>query len=150
MRTKSAVYFVCKIRYEKNQEDGFIKKVTEAYVVEALTFSEAETSIIKEMSAYISGEMEVVDISRAPFREIFFSDDTLADKWYKGKLQYLTYDEKTNKEKRNNVIYLVQAGSLEDARKNIDKVMGTTMNDYVTIGVNETNIMDVFEYTGGK
>ncbi len=134
----------------KESRGRIYKKVTEAYVVEALTFSEAETSIIKEMSAYISGEMEVVDISRAPLREIFFSDDTLDDKWYKGKLQYLTYDKKTNKEKRNNVIYLVQAGSLEDARKNIDEVMGTTMNDYMTIGVNETNIMDVFEYTGGK
>ena len=144
MRSRTALWFVCKIRYEKTQDDGTEKKVTETYVVDAMSFTEAETRITKEMSAYISG-MEVVDISRAPFSEVFFADDGMADKWYKSKLQFITIDEKTEKEKRSNVNYLVQAASLEGARKNLEDVMDGTMIDYVTVGVNETKIMDVFE-----
>ena len=86
------------------------------------------------------------EIDRAPFKEIFFSDDEMADKWYKAKLQFITIDEHTEKEKRTKVTYLVQAGSFEGARKNIDEVMGGTMIDYVISSVSETNIMDVFEY----
>jgi hypothetical protein len=127
-------------------EDGLQKKVTEAYVVDALSFSEAEERIIDEMSSYISGEFDVMDIKKAPYKEIFFSDSDLADKWYKAKLQFITIDEKTEKEKRSSVNYLVQAGSFNGAVKNIDEVMGGTMIDYVIFSVTETTLMDVFEY----
>ena len=146
MRSRSAVWFECKIRYEKVMEDGLQKKVNENYVVDALSFSEAETRITEEMSAYISGEFEVADIKKAVFKEVFFTDDNIADKWYKAKLQFITIDEKTEKEKRSTVTYLVQAGSMNGAMKNIDEVMGGTMIDYVVASVAETTIMDVYEY----
>ena len=146
MRSRSAMWFECKIRYEKVMEDGLQKKVNENYVVEALSFSEAETRITEEMSAYISGEFEVADIKKAVFKEVFFTDDNIADKWYKAKLQFITIDEKTEKEKRSTVTYLVQAGSMNGAMKNIDEVMGGTMIDYVVASVAETTIMDVYEY----
>lgn len=140
------MWFECKIRYEKVMEDGLQKKVNENYVVDALSFSEAETRITEEMSAYISGEFEVADIKKAAFKEVFFTDDNIADKWYKAKLQFITIDEKTEKEKRSTVTYLVQAGSMNGAMKNIDEVMGGTMIDYVVASVAETIIMDVYEY----
>ncbi len=146
MRSRSAMWFECKIRYEKVMEDGLQKKVNENYVVDALSFSEAETRITEEMSAYISGEFEVADIKKAAYKEVFFTDDNIADKWYKAKLQFITIDEKTEKEKRSNIIYLVQAGSMNGAMKNIDEVMGGTMIDYVVASVAETTLMDVFEY----
>ncbi len=150
MRSRTANWFICKIRYEKLMEDGLQKKVTEQYVVDALSFTEAEARIIEEMSQYISGEFEVVEIDRCVFKEIFFSDEETADKWYKSKLQVITIDEKTEKEKRTAVYYLVHGSSLENARKNIDEVMGGTMIDYVISGVNETKIIDVFEYNKSK
>ena len=146
MRSRTAQWFECKIRYEKVQEDGLAKKVTESYTVDALSFSEAEARIMEEMSAYISGEFTVEDIKKAPYKEIFFSDDETADKWYKAKLAFITLDESTEKEKRSNVNYLVQAGSLNAAMKNIDEVMGGTMIDYVQCALQETPLMDVFEY----
>ena len=146
MRSRSAMWFECKIRYEKVMEDGLQKKVNENYVVDALSFSEAETRITEEMSAYISGEFEVADIKKAVFKEVFFTDDNIADKWYKAKLQFITIDEKTEKEKRSTVTYLVQAGSMNGAMKNIDEVMGGTMIDYVVASVAETTIIDVYEY----
>ena len=146
MRSRTANWFICKISYEKVMEDGLQKKVTEQYVVDALSFTDAESRITQEMSSYISGEFEVVEIDRCPFKEVFFSDVDSADKWYKSKVQFITIDEKTEKEKKQSVYYLVQGSSLEDARKNIDEVMGGTMIDYSIAGVNETKIMDVFEY----
>ena len=98
------------------------------------------------MSSYISGEFEVTDIKKAPYKEIFFSDDASADRWYKSKLQFITIDEKTEKEKRSSVNYLVQAGTLNGAVQNIVEVMSGTMNDYVIASVAETALMDVFEY----
>lgn len=150
MRSRTANWFICKIRYEKVMEEGLQKKVTEPYVVDALSFTEAEARIIEEMSQYISGEFDVVEIDRCVFKEVFFCDEDTADKWYKAKLKFITIDEKTEKEKKSIVYYLVQAGSFEGAYKNIDEVMGGTMIDYITDTVSETNIMDVFEYTAKK
>ena len=146
MRSRTAVWFECKISYEKVMEDGLQKKVKESYVVDALSFTEAESRIMEEMSSYISGEFTIENINKASYKEIFFSDEDLADKWYKAKLQFITIDEKTEKEKRSNVYYLVQAGSLKGAVANIESVMGTTMIDYVIASVAETQLMDVFEY----
>ena len=186
MRSRTANWFICKIRYEKVMEDGLQKKVTEQYVVDALSFTEAETRITATMSTCISGEFEVVEIDRCVFKEVFFMglsekmtegdvEDLLkaakkGDKeagkeimnrdfdasvahaasrdtsWYKSKVAFITIDEKTDKEKRTNVYYLVEGISLESARKNIDEVMGSTMIDYVICSVSETKIEDVFEY----
>ena len=150
MRSRTANWFECKIRYEKIMEDGMQKKVTETYVVDAMSFSEAEERIIEEMSSYISGEFNVTDIKKASYGEIFFSDEPTADRWYKTKLQFITIDEKTEKEKRSNVNYLVHAGSFNGAVKNIDEVMGKTMIDYVIASVAETTLMDVFEHEKPK
>lgn len=150
MRSRTSDWFETKIRYEKTMEDGMQKKVTEQYVVDALSFTEAENSIIDEMSAYISGEFKITDIKPAAYHEIFFSDMDKDDKWYKTKLQFITIDEKTEKEKRSNVNYLVQAGSLPVAVKHVEEVMGGTMIDYVIASMQETQIMDVFEHHAKK
>ena len=150
MRSRTANWFECKIRYEKIMDDGLQKKVTEAYVVDALSFSEAEERIIEEMSSYISGEFNVTDIKKASYGEIFFDDSPTADRWYKAKLQFITLDEKTDKEKRSNVNFLVQAGSFNGAVKNIDEEMSKGMNVYEIASVAETMLMDVYEHLATK
>ena len=144
MKAKMSKWFETKVEFEKIIDDGSQKKVKEAYTVDALSFTEAEERITEEMSSYISGEFTVRNIAEASYKEIFFSDLPSADKWYKAKLQFITLDEKTEKEKRSNVYYLVQAASFMQAVKNIEEVMGTTMIDYVIASVAETAIMDVF------
>ena len=146
MRSRTATWFECKIRYEKIMEDGLPKKINDVYVVDALSFSEAEERIMEEMLPYNLVDIEIVDVKIAPYREVFFADSDLADKWYKAKLAFITIDEKTDKEKKTSVFYLVNAGNINSAIKNIDEVMGGTMIDYQTLNVSETNIMDVFEY----
>lgn len=146
MRSRTANWFECKIRYEKTVEDGTQKPVTETYVVDALSFSEAEERITEEVSAYVSGSFDVKDIKKAAFGEIFFSDDSNADRWFKTKLQFIILDEKSGKEKKSSVNFLVQAGTFREALSNIEEGMKGTMQDYVISSINETLIMDVFEY----
>jgi hypothetical protein len=144
MKSRTSDWFETKIRFDKTQEDGTLKPVTEQYVVDALSFTEAEKSLIEEMSVYISGDFKITGIKPAPYHEIFFSDNEKDDKWYKTKLQFITIDEKTEREKRSAVTYLVQAATLPAAVKNIDEVMGGTMIDYIISSVSETMFMDVF------
>ena len=145
MRSRTSIWFECKVRYEKTGDDGMPRKVTETYVVDALSFSEAESRILEEMGKYVSGELEVCDLKIAQYKEIFFADNDLADKWYKAKLAFITIDEKTDKEKKTSVFYLVNAGNINSALKNVDELMGSTMIDYQTCNLTETHIMDVFE-----
>lgn len=146
MRSRTAIWFECKVRYEKTMEDGMPKKVVEIYTVDALSFSEAEERIMEEMSSYVSGEIDIVDLKIAQYKEIFFADSDLADKWYKAKLAFITIDEKTDKEKKTSVFYLVNAGNINSALKNVDEIMSGTMVDYQTCNLSETQIIDVFEY----
>lgn len=145
MRSRTAEWFLCRIRYNKTTEDGLQKKVTEQFVVDALSFTEAEARITDKMKTYISGAYDIQEIDRAPYKEIFFSDIEWADKWYKSKVQFITIDEKTAKKHKTTVNYLVQGSSLENARKIIDEVMGATMIDYTIAALAETSILDVFE-----
>lgn len=146
IRSRTANWYECKIKYEKTQEDGMQKKVSEWYCVDALSFGEAESRITEEMASYIRGEFDVDDIKKAKYHEIFFSPDADADKWYRAKLAFISIDEKTEKEKRAYVLYLVQAQSLERAQLNINKVMGGTMIDYEIKSIDETQLWDVFEH----
>lgn len=146
MKSRTANWFECTVRYERQMEDGMTKKVNELYVVDALSFGEAEESIIKEMTSYVSGEFEVKNINPAAYGEVFFSENAADDRWYKARLSFITIDEKTEKEKRSSVTYLVQASTFNGAVKNIEEVMSGTMIDYVIANIMETKIMDVYEH----
>ena len=139
-------WFTCKVRYEKTMENGQNKKVTEPYLVDALSHTEAEARIIEEMTPYISGEFTIAGIVPAKYSEIFFSDEEAADRWYKCRLAYLTIDEKSGAEKRTMTNVLVQASDLRDAVKKLDEGMKGSMADYLILSVAETPIMDVYPY----
>ena len=127
-------------------ENGMNKKVTEPYLVDALSFTEAEARIIEEITPYISGEFTVSDIKRANYSELFPSEEDAADRWFKCKLFFITLDEKSGAEKKTSTTVLVQASDLRDAVKKLDEGMKGTMADYVIASVAETAIMDVYPY----
>ena len=139
-------WFTCKISYDKELENGKNKKVTEPYLVDALSFTEAEARIIEEMTPFISGEFSVSDVSKARYSELFYAEDTSADKWYKAKLGFITLDKKTGSEKKTYTNVLVQATDLRDAVKRLDAGMKGSMADYIIVSVAETPIMDVYPY----
>lgn len=139
-------WFECKVRFDKTLETGLLKKVTETYLVDALSFTEAERRFIEEMTPYISGEFTVTDIKRARLADIFESPDAAADRWFKAKVAYITLDEKSGAEKRTNQQVLVQATDFRNAVSTLDKGMEGTLGDWVIVSIAETPIMDVFRY----
>lgn len=141
-----AEWFECKIKYERTLENGMVKKVNEPYLVDALNFTEAERRIIEEVAPFMTGEFQVSDIKRARFAEIFETTDAEADRWFKGKLVFVTLDEKSGKEKKSSHNILIQASDLRDAVKRLDLGMKGSMMDYVIASVTETPIMDVYHY----
>lgn len=139
-------WFECKIRYEKTMENGTTKKVTEPYLVDALSFTEAESRIIEEVTPFISGEFIVSDIKRAKYTELFDSDDSRDDRWFKCKLSFITLDEKSGAEKKTFTVVLVQASDLRRAVTQLDRGMKGSMVDYAIVSMTETAIMDVFPF----
>lgn len=137
-------WFECKIKYDKMMENGLPKSVTEPYLVDALSFTEAEARIIEEIKPFISGEFTVSNIKRVKLADIFF--DETGDKWYKAKLNYITLDEKSGAEKRTSAFMLIQAQDFATALATLTQEMGTTMIDYEVASITETPIMDVYRY----
>lgn len=138
--------FEVKVKYDKIVENGLIKKIPEQYVVDALSFTEAEERITKEVAVYSSGEFEVTDIKKARITEVIESEDAAADKWYKARVAFIIIDDKTEKEKRAVQTMLVQGTSVNAALASLEKTLSTGMGDWVVAGITETQIMDVIRY----
>lgn len=143
-------YFLCKVRYDKVQDDGRDKKVTEPYLVDALSFTEAESRINEEIKPFISGEYEIADIKKAHYSELFTSESPAADKWYEGRLEFITLDEKSGSEKKTRSTVLIQASDLRDAMKRLDDGMKGSLMDFNAVSLKETQIMDVYPYEEKK
>lgn len=135
-----------KVRYEKTMENGMQKMVNEPYLVDALSFSEAEARITEEISPYMQGEFSVSAVKRTNISEIFFTEDSSADKYYKVKASFISINEKTLAEKRSNVNYIVQAADLIDALNNFRAAMKGTMADFDIVSISETALMEVYKY----
>ena len=143
-------WFECSIRYEKTMENGMQKKVTEKYLVDAMSFTEAEARIIEEMSPFISGEFKVTAIKITNLLEVFASNIAEDEKWYKLKVAFITLDEKSGKEKKVYQNMLVQSCSTNDAEKDLNEFMKDTLSAYEIAEVVETQVMDVFFYEEEK
>ncbi len=140
-----ANWFECKVRYDKMLDTGIRKMVTEPYMVDALSFTEAEARIIEEITPFISGEFTVSAVRRTNISEIFW--DETADKWFKVKTNFITIDEKTAVEKKSASFMLVQASEFKDALENFMENMKGTLSDFEIASIVETPIMDVYKYS---
>ena len=137
-------WFECTVKYGKTSEEGKIKKVTEKHLVDALSFTEAEERIIKEITPFVSGEFKVSGIVPKNYNEIFYNEN--ADKWFKAKVNFIVLDENKGVEKKTPVFMLIQATDLKEAREGLEKGMKGTMADYEIHTVSETKIINVFKY----
>lgn len=157
-------YFLCKVKFDQMQENGSVKKVTEQYLVHAISFGEAENRITQEIAPFTTGETEVVAVTRTKIVDVVsdisehfskaeseankMSQRTelsgSADKYFKCKLNFITLDEKTGKEKKHSQNYLAHANSVQAAHNLMDIYMKITMSDYVIERIDETKIVDVF------
>ncbi len=138
-----ASWFECKAQFDKMMENGSLKKVTEPYMVDALSFTEAESRIIDELTPFVSGELNITAVKKTKISEIFWDDS--ADKWYLVKVAFITIDEKTAAEKKSVSQILVAGNDFKGAYDNFMEGMKGTMADFDIVSINETSIMDVYK-----
>ena len=139
-------WFECKVRYDKTLENGLIKKTTETYLVDALSFTEAEKRFIEEITPFMTGEFMVTDIKRARISDLFDSEDFNDDRWFRARIAYITLDEKSGAEKRTAQNVLIQANNFHRAIDRLDEGMKGTLGEWVIVTVTETAIIDVFKF----
>lgn len=139
-------WFECKIKYDKTGDDGIIKTVSEAYLVDAMSFTEAEARITAEMKPFISGDFMLANIKRVKIAEMFDTEDANADKWYRAKVMFVSLDEEKGIEKRLPSNMYVKAEDMKGALDNLLVGLKTTMADYEVATIAETLIMDVYNY----
>jgi hypothetical protein len=137
-------WYDCSVKYRKTTENGTQKVVTESYLVDAISFTEAESRINEEIKAYISEEFRVTNIKVTNYSEVHSSDDSFH--WFKSKISLLAYDEESGKERKTNIYLLVEANDAKDAYDKTIVAMKNTMGEYSIPAVSETKIINVFPY----
>ena len=137
-----ALWFETKVRYDKMMENGAVKKVNEPYLVDALTFTEAEARIIEEMTPFISGEFSISAVKKTKISEIFF--DETGDRYYMVKVSFITLDEKSGAEKKTTSMILVQGSDLEGALARFKEGMKGPRRVFEIASIAETPLMDVY------
>ncbi|WP_318642366.1 DUF4494 domain-containing protein [Flavobacterium ardleyense] len=143
----SNIWYECKVKYRKLEESGAQKIISEPYLVDALSYTEAESRITEEMSAYISEEFKITNIKMANYAEIHPFEN--ADRWFKSKVSLIAFDEESGKERKTSMYLLVQANDVKEAYDNTVSVMKGTMGDYTIPAITESPILDVFPYFSG-
>ena len=136
------LWFECKVKFDKIQENGSVKKVSDSYLVDALSFTEAEARIIEMITPYMSGEFTISAVKKTKISEIFW--DETGDRFYLVKVMFITIDEKTAVEKKSASLILVQAADFAAALQNFLKGMKGSAADYEIASITETPLMDVF------
>lgn len=131
------------VRMERTLESGKVAKVVEQFVVDALSFTEAETRIISEVGAY-GTDIEVLTMKRSRCTELV--GDGSKEKWFKAKVNYITINEKTEKERKTPYYYFVNAETIADAKSTVDEFFRETLIDYSIATLDETKVLDVFRH----
>ncbi|MBZ9626642.1 DUF4494 domain-containing protein [Psychroflexus sp. CAK1W] len=144
----SEIWFECKVKYRKTQDTGEQKITTETYLLDAVSYTEAESRISEEMKAYTSEEFRIMNIKLANFSEVHPFENS--DRWFKSKVSLIAMDEESGKEKKTNIYLLVQANDVKEAFENTTQAMEETMGDYSIPSITESPILDVFPYFSGE
>ena len=140
-------WFECKVSYERQADSMGMKKVSESYLVDALSFTEAEKRIIKEIRPFVSvGELEVVNIRRARIAELFLNEEAEDDRYSRAKVNFITVDEKSGSEKKTSATMIVKSDSLPNAVTELKAQLDSQMASYEIAAVTDTQILDVFQY----
>lgn len=144
----SATWYECKVKYKKTHDTGEQKITTDTYLLDAVSYTEAEARISEEIKAYTTEEFRIMNIKVANFSEVHPFENS--DRWFKAKVSLIALDEESGKEKKTNIYLLVQANDVKEAFENTTTAMAETMGDYTISSITESPILDVFPYFTGE
>ncbi|MCF8203266.1 MAG: DUF4494 domain-containing protein [Crocinitomicaceae bacterium] len=137
-------WFTVKVKYTKQLENGTFKRVSEPYLLAAMTFTDAEARIYEELGSSIRGEFQVTGIARTDLHDIFQYDD--AEQWFKCKVTYDRIDEDGEKAKTISQNFLVSAAQVKEAYERIEESLATLMIDFNVVSITSSPIVEIFPY----
>lgn len=141
-----ANWFEAKVKYVKMGEDGKEKKMSELYLLDAMSYTEAESRITENLRDMIQGDFYIVGLKKSNITELVESNDGNDDKWFKAKVNIIDADQISGKEKKSNQYYLVVGSDIDSALANLHKSLSTYVVPCEIASITDTNIMDVFPY----
>ena len=144
----SVIWYECKVKYKKTHDTGEQKITTDTYLLDAVSYTEAEVRITEEMQAYTNEDIRITNIKVANFSEVHPFENS--DRWFKSKISLVAFDEESGKERKTNIYLLVQANDIKEAFDNSNTVMAQTMGEYTIPSIIESPILDVFPYFTGE
>jgi len=144
----SVTWYECKVKYRKTHETGEQKVTTESYLLDAISYTEAEARINEEMGAYTSEEFKITNIKVANLSEVHPFENS--DRWFKSKVSLIALDEESGKERKTNLYFLIQANDIKEAFDNTNTALKGTTGDYTIPAITESPILDVFPYFTGE
>ncbi|MBZ9778430.1 DUF4494 domain-containing protein [Psychroflexus sp. CAK8W] len=144
----SVIWFECKVKYRKTQDTGEKKISTDTYLLDAVSFTEAEARINDEMKTLTEEEFRIMNIKVANFSEVHPFENS--DRWFKSKVSLIALDEESGKERKTNIYLLVQANDVKEAFENTNQALEGTTGDYSIPSITESPILDVFPYFTGE
>lgn len=147
----SATWYECKVKYRKIDEASGVQKVkTEPFLVDAISYTEAESRITEEMSVYLmdNEEIKITNIKVANYAEIHPFENS--DRWFKSRISLIAFDEESGKERKTNLYMLIQGNDVKEAYENTFSIMKDSMGEFTIPAVSESPIIDVFPYFSGE
>ena len=141
-------WYECKVKYKKTHETGEQKVTTDTYLLDAVSYTEAEARITEEMKTYTNEDFRIMNIKVANFSEVHPFENS--DRWFKSKVSLIALDEESGKEKKTNIYLLIQANDVKEAFENTTIALAETMGDYTIHSITESPILDVFPYFTGE
>lgn len=133
----------------KVSESGREQMVTENFLLDAVSFTDAESRMIRQMQSMVKGgEFSIVDIKKSKIAEIFPFDD--GEWWFKVTINLVTIDEEAGREKKLRTYYLIMADDINEVMKRLDESLSYLVIPYVVTAVAVSTIVDVFPYEPGE
>lgn len=130
-------WYQTKVRYERKNEDGLVKKVMENYLIDALSFTEAEARVTEHLQPHIGNEFQVIGITIKGYEDVYTSDCEDEDSWYSIKVK---------QEGIGDSLLLIASSSTSEAEKRVKEAMRGSVVDYEIKKVEKTTIKDVVFY----
>lgn len=138
------IWFVCKAKYQKEDDEGHLKNTTETYLLDAVSYTEAEAIMYEKLSERVRGEFVITSLTKSKITDVFMYDD--ADYWHRCKITYFVTDADSGKEKKVTNIMMVSANDVKDAYDRIHQSLNNMLVTFRVPEVVETQVVEVFAY----
>ncbi|MFT7161590.1 MAG: hypothetical protein ACI9GZ_002777 [Bacteroidia bacterium] len=137
-------WYACKVKHAVTTEDGRMKQVTDTFLVDGVSFTDAEKRIYEISERDVRGDFMITNIAKTNIAEVVNYEDS--ETWFKCKVAYVTLDEEAQKEKKINSYFLVGADNAKIAYERIEDNLSTMLVPIEIPSITQTAFIEVYPF----